>query len=94
MNMGHSTRPPGYEVTHFLQAKPAACRVALCGRPDPALDLRPVAGDINCGDCRALWNAGYRGPHTKRWPPGRRGMLLLVRRLRAVAEGQTHEASE
>lgn len=75
-------RPEGYEVTHFLQHSPPSSAVALCGETDPVVDLNPVNGDINCPDCLALWNAGYRGPHTKGWGFARKWLCLAKARRR------------
>lgn len=58
-----ATRQPGpYDVTHYLQHHPWSFRKALCGKPNPELDLTPVNGAITCQVCLDLWAQGYRGP--------------------------------
>jgi hypothetical protein len=39
--------------THYLSLE--SSKVALCGVPDPIIDLRPCNGEISCRECRELW---------------------------------------
>lgn len=52
------------QITHYLQHKPFSWTRALCGTPNPVLDLKPVRGQITCAVCLDLWANGYRGPQS------------------------------
>jgi hypothetical protein len=55
--------------THYLSVESA--KVALCGTPDPIVDLRPCNGQISCRECRKLWpDTSKRKPRRPRQEQG------------------------
>jgi hypothetical protein len=46
---------PTKPITHYLQFEPYSRATALCGEPDPIIDLNPYDGVVDCPRCLELW---------------------------------------